>query len=51
MPRKMPLDHDVFAAINDGILRIQAKEYRPERHHSSSTTRVAGRGSFRDVDA
>jgi hypothetical protein len=46
MPRKMPLDHDVFAAINDGILRIRAKEYRPERHHSSATTRVPAEVRF-----
>jgi len=29
----MPLDHDVIAAVNDEIMRIQAKEYRHERHH------------------
>lgn len=28
----MPLDHDMFAAINGEIMRIQAKEYRHERH-------------------
>lgn len=49
MLREMPLDHDVFAAINDEIMRIQAKEYRHERHHFKLDDEGAGYASFRDV--
>jgi hypothetical protein len=51
MPRKMPLDHDVFAAINDGILRIQAQGVPPRATSLTLDDEGAGRGSFRDVDA
>jgi hypothetical protein len=50
MPRNMPLDHDVFAAINDEILRIQAREYRHERDHFKLDDEGAGRASFRDAE-
>jgi hypothetical protein len=45
----MPLDHDVFAAINDEIMRIQAKEYRHRRHHFKLDDEGMSNVSFRDV--